>query len=665
MSRYREPVEGTAFGRYRLTELLGRGGMGEVWRAYDTLIDRVVALKMLLPHYSQDADFEKRFRREARAAARLNDPHIVPIYDFGEIDGSLYVTMRLIEGEDLQNLLDNGPLGAERAVHIIEQIASALNDAHQVGLVHRDVKPSNILLAHNDFAYLIDFGIARAVDETGLTATGSTIGTWSYMAPERFNGGEIEPSSDIYALACVLYQCLTGELPFPGTTLEQVAMGHIVAPPPRPSAECLTVPTELDEVIATGLAKQPTDRYRSTVEMAAAARHAITDPGRQPHPLQPPSSGSGPGLPASPVSAPARPPLTAGRMAATVAPPFYPPPPPPATAPSPSPNPPRRRRRVLIGALAAVVLLVVAGAVIAGVTLTRHHNPAAVAPPATAHPATAAANGGQFAGTYRADFGAGTDLEGKPVANGRAETGIWGVRSTCNPGGCVATASVLGGSGLILVSSLVFDDLSGSWLAVALASAQCNGTPTEIWVEFTLKPHPDGSLSGETTRAAPNSGCINKRTVTFTRTGDADAATVPDPAALPPRVSSPAEALHGRYHETLTFANGGQVPGQDDLAVRTTCLRTGDRCISLFHAPDGVMTLVFGSGKWRRSEAGNAPCDQGGTAQFTLAAEYPLPEPLKDPIPELAGHGNQQIATTSACPAASGDFDDKLVRTGD
>jgi serine/threonine protein kinase len=209
-------VEGTPFGRYQLLELLGRGGMGEVWKAYDTTIDRVVALKMLLPHYAQDPDFETRFRREARAAARLDDPHVVPIHDVGEIDGRLYVTMRLINGVDLQTLLDAGPLEAARAVHIIEQVASALNDAHQAGLVHRDVKPSNILLTHNDFAYLIDFGIARVVGETALTSANTTVGTWAYMAPERFSKGEIEPSSDIYALTCVLYQCLTGQTPYPG-----------------------------------------------------------------------------------------------------------------------------------------------------------------------------------------------------------------------------------------------------------------------------------------------------------------------------------------------------------------------------------------------------------------------------------------------------------------
>ena len=209
--------------------------MGEVWRAHDTAIDRVVALKMLLPHYAQDPDFDQRFRREARTAARLDNPHVVPIYDVGEVDGRLYVTMRLINGTDLQTLIDAGPLEPKRAVALIDQIAGALHSAHQAGLVHRDIKPSNILVDPNDFAYLIDFGIARAADDTRLTSESSAIGTWAYMAPERFSTSEIHPSSDIYALACVLYQCLTGEQPFPGSTLEQVAVGHMVTPPPRPS----------------------------------------------------------------------------------------------------------------------------------------------------------------------------------------------------------------------------------------------------------------------------------------------------------------------------------------------------------------------------------------------------------------------------------------------
>ncbi len=191
-------MEGIPFGRYVLLELLGRGGMGEVWRAHDPTIDRVIALKVLPPNFAGDKVYEERFRREARAAAGLDEPHVVPIFDFGDVEGRLYVTMRLIQGQDLQALLEAGPLPPERAVMIIEQIASALHAAHRIGLVHRDVKPSNIRVAENDFAYLIDFGIARAAGETGLTSTGAAIGTWAYMAPERFSTGAADPRSDIY-----------------------------------------------------------------------------------------------------------------------------------------------------------------------------------------------------------------------------------------------------------------------------------------------------------------------------------------------------------------------------------------------------------------------------------------------------------------------------------
>ena len=204
--------------------------MGEVWRAYDTTIDRFVTLKVLPANFADDPVFQERFRREARAAAGLDEPHVVPIHDFGEIDGRLYVTMRLIKGRDLQAVLTDGPLSAERAVRIIEQVAQAVHAAHTVGLVHRDIKPSNILLDENDFAYLIDFGIARAAGETGLTATGGMIGTLSYMAPERFSSGQADARSDIYALACVLYECLTGSQPFPGDSLEQQLAGHLTVP---------------------------------------------------------------------------------------------------------------------------------------------------------------------------------------------------------------------------------------------------------------------------------------------------------------------------------------------------------------------------------------------------------------------------------------------------
>src|SRR6201998_4692890 len=237
LAAYGEPVEGTPFGRYRLIELLGRGGMGEVWRAYDTASNnRTVAIKLLPPHLAGDTTFVVRFRREADAAAQLNNPHIIPIHNYGEIDGRLYVDTRLIEGRDLEEVLADGPLEPGRAVRIIEQVAKALHAAHEVGLVHRDVKPSNILLDKDDFASLIDFGIARALDETRLPSTGNAIGTFHYMAPERLGDHPSDDSrADIYALACLLYEFLTGQPPFAGASMGSLVAAHLNAPPPKPS----------------------------------------------------------------------------------------------------------------------------------------------------------------------------------------------------------------------------------------------------------------------------------------------------------------------------------------------------------------------------------------------------------------------------------------------
>ncbi|WP_409428393.1 serine/threonine-protein kinase [Mycobacterium sp. SMC-11] len=271
-------MEGTPFGRYRLVEVLGRGGMGEVWRGFDTVTERTVAVKVLPVHLVDDDGFQKRFLREAKAAASLDEPHVVPIYDFGEVDGRLFVAMRLVDGQDLQTLLTQGPLDPNRAVAIIEQIASALNAAHRIGLIHRDVKPSNILVIEDDFAYLIDFGIARVTGETGLTSTGMTLGTWSYMAPERFRTGTADAGADVYALTCVLHQALTGQQPFPGESLEQIATGHLFDPPPRPSVLRVDVPRAMDAVIATGMAKDPGERYATTRDLARAARAALSAP---------------------------------------------------------------------------------------------------------------------------------------------------------------------------------------------------------------------------------------------------------------------------------------------------------------------------------------------------------------------------------------------------
>ena len=282
------------FGRYRLLSLIGEGGMGEVWRAHDTVTDRVVAIKVLSAKLSKDEEFQRRFRREAHSAARLNTPHVVPIYDYGEIDGQLFVSMRLIEGRDLAAVLADGPLEPARAVRIISQVAEALHAAHEIGLIHRDIKPSNILLDDRDFAYLIDFGIARVAEDTRMTKTGNTIGTFHYIAPERLEiGTEEDARADIYSLACVLYECLTGDPPFAADTTPRLIAAHLNAPPPRPSITQPDVPPQVDDVIATGMAKDPNQRYATTIELADAARDAITVPIPTNRSPDPPSDGAG------------------------------------------------------------------------------------------------------------------------------------------------------------------------------------------------------------------------------------------------------------------------------------------------------------------------------------------------------------------------------------
>ncbi|MBP3083688.1 serine/threonine-protein kinase [Mycolicibacterium fortuitum] len=269
------PGVGSRFGKYELTALLGRGGMGEVYEAVDTDKGRTVALKILRAEFAHDEQFRTRFLRESRAAAGLEEPHVVPIHDWGEIDGNLYIDMRLVRGQTLHDLISTGPLEPRRAVSIVEQIASALDAAHARGLIHRDVKPQNIIVTSADFAYLLDFGIAQAQGDSSLTQADTRIGSFSYMAPERFGDEPCTPAADIYSLACVLYEALTADAPFPTHSNEQLIAAHLTTPPPRPSTAHSGVPTSLDTVIARGMAKEPDDRYGSAGALGRAAKRAL------------------------------------------------------------------------------------------------------------------------------------------------------------------------------------------------------------------------------------------------------------------------------------------------------------------------------------------------------------------------------------------------------
>lgn len=376
---------GTRFGPYELRSLIGVGGMGEVYQAYDTVKERTVAVKLLRTEVAADPSFQTRFRRESRVAARLQEPHVIPVHDFGEIDGVLYIDMRLVEGASIKELLrTDGPLTPVRAASIITQVASALDAAHADGLVHRDIKPENVLITGDDFAYLVDFGIAHVGGEASVTMTGVLIGTSAYMAPERFAGEPVGPSADIYALTCLLYESMIGRPPFDDGDLRQLMSAHMFSPPPRPSIMRRGIPRGFDEVIARGMAKEPMARYGSAGELAKAATRAAEQtvgPGTSARPPPGPPVSPPPGPPVPPPPGPPVRPST--RQFSTEYPnpeatgytPYAPPPARPV-----EPAPPSRSRRTLTLALATVVLFGVA-AVLAVVLVNGGDNDAASGEP--------------------------------------------------------------------------------------------------------------------------------------------------------------------------------------------------------------------------------------------------------------------------------------------
>src|SRR5579863_4500956 len=250
-------------GRYELSHLVARGGMAEVYRAHDKLLDRPVALKILFPELSVDRTFVERFRREAQAAANLSHPNIVPVFDWGEDYSTYYIVMEYVDGRPLSSILRSaGPLHPDRAAEIAADVAAALSYAHRHGVIHRDVKPGNVLITEEGTVKVTDFGIARAVNtEESLTQTGAVMGTATYFSPEQAEGLGVDARSDIYSLGVVLFEMVTGRPPFLGETPVAIASKHVREHPPMPRQINSAVPEDLEAVILKCMAKSPDNRY--------------------------------------------------------------------------------------------------------------------------------------------------------------------------------------------------------------------------------------------------------------------------------------------------------------------------------------------------------------------------------------------------------------------
>jgi serine/threonine-protein kinase len=333
----------TEFAGYRIDSRVGRGGMGVVYRATDLSLDRAVALKVLTEDLAQDPAFRRRFTEESKLAASLDHPNVIPIHAAGEHDGVLYIAMRLVVGDDLRTVLRaNGRLTPERTVRLIVQVASALDAAHARGLVHRDVKPANLLLTADDHVYLTDFGLSKRLSgDTDATRTGMVLGSLDYIAPEQIRGDRIGAFTDVYSLGCMIVHLLTGKVPFPVDTEEGKLWAHFSEPPPRLSARAEDLDPAFDAIVARAMSKQPQDRYPTAGEVGTAMQAALAGTAerhRAPPGRDPPAGRTAVSLPATSVPAATRPP-----------------PPPPSAPP---------RRDLVVAALTEPFNVVVLGALL-------------------------------------------------------------------------------------------------------------------------------------------------------------------------------------------------------------------------------------------------------------------------------------------------------------
>ncbi|HYN52362.1 MAG TPA: FHA domain-containing serine/threonine-protein kinase [Thermoleophilaceae bacterium] len=264
---------GTVFAGCRVGEVIGQGDMGVVYQAEELALQRRVALKLILPEHSQDVRFRERFRRESKVAASIDHPNVIPILEAGEVDDLLFISMRLVEGTDLRALIAaEGRVDPLRAARIVRQVGAALDAAHSRGLVHRDVKPANVLLARGDHVYLSDFGLAKRAEESGgLTRQGSIVARAEYVAPEQIIDDRVDALTDVYALGCLLFESLTGEAPFAGSKEGPAMLAHVNEPPPSPLALRPDLPRQFDEVVRRAMAKEPSERYTSAGDLGQAA----------------------------------------------------------------------------------------------------------------------------------------------------------------------------------------------------------------------------------------------------------------------------------------------------------------------------------------------------------------------------------------------------------
>lgn len=693
-------MNGIAFGRYRLHELIGEGGMGQVWRAYDTATDRIVAIKLLPERCAIDPSFRERFRREAHDTAQLREPHVVPIHGYGEIEGHLYLDMRLIDGDDARTLLNrDGAMEPATAVGVISQVAAALDAAHAQSLVHRDVKPSNLLVTDTGFVYLIDFGIARSASNTPLTSTSTMIGTLAYMAPERFTSGVADARSDVYALTCVLCEFLTGIPPYPSTSTEQQVAAHLTAAPPAPSMRRLDLPVGFDDVIARGMAKDPDDRYQTAGELAAAAEHALTTapavaagsaPRAGPTSV-PPGFGGLRDRPGTPPPVPSTEPYAEQKSTINAGPPVDLPGLQPIRSesggiPRDGTTPPRRKRPV-VGVVVTVVAAFIAAALGAGIWwLTRPSKPEVA-----------------FDGKYEVTYTPKT-LNGKPD-NSPPQERIWSVRSDCPSHGerCVASITSQSTSDRETAPAKFSADYrDGTWTITrdirARPDPDCENPITKVpqnvpaWQRLEFRPGIPAWTGNSFSFVGGPCAYTQQQEMKLSRVGEIDPKVdVVPPETIPDRGPSPTIApISGSYDVTITYTATPDVPNPPPPSkfrqqYNTLCMREGDRCAATTDTNSGTdprkdpravfaPMLRLEGGVWRTDYSIPFPCSAESNEPHTIATFhwelFPSdvgPEPTafltgtwtrekSDPCPETsrATVEMRRVGSTGARPAVAG-----------